>query len=145
MVDIQKLENAVNVFRSYGEVGYDKAAYHRLIKKYHPDNEGNIRAAQAINAAWDVIKHAPPFTVNEPKSQSKQTMTDWNTFNSQWYGNTYHNTKAKKQPEPHFQKPIDWPWDIPNQKPKPKSAYQKVMDETEALYQAAKRMMEKNG
>lgn len=52
--------DARKVFQKHGVTSTDheelKGHYKRLMKKVHPDNGGNVKDAQELNAAWDKLK-----------------------------------------------------------------------------------------
>lgn len=63
------LGQARAIFIKYGERKYSKQAFHRLIKKYNPNDENNKEAAQEIIEAWALLKDLDYPEEEEPNQQ----------------------------------------------------------------------------
>lgn len=100
------IHQAQVVFRNYGETTFDKSAYHRLIKKHHPDVKGgSAEASKAINEAWDLLKtitNMPPFQPQPQTAQPRQTPPHNASANNQYYYTRQYQDQQNRKAQEAF-------------------------------------------
>src|SRR5438128_2690888 len=73
------LQQAIDTFQKYGvdvvEMPLDqiRKARNILLQKCHPDAGGKLDDAQAINAAFDLLRKIPPHFLKPPPDQRRPT------------------------------------------------------------------------